>query len=131
MAIYPLEDFKQLVRSCKWTYFNERRPLFHLENLEWGDEELADVLCSLEPEDFKKSFMNQIVHNLPGIDTVDTDSYVINWDYDEWVRRSYAWVSGRNFPISTLELFFKIAILQNEKGQMAGVVSFHPSNSAN
>jgi hypothetical protein len=131
MAIYSLENFKLLVKSCEWTYFNEQRPHLHLRNLEWSDEELANVLCSLTPEDFRKSVMDQIVRDLPGRETVNTDNYVINWDREEWVRRSYAWVSGHNFPISTLELFFKIAIVQNETGQLAGVVSFHPSNSAN
>jgi hypothetical protein len=48
---------------------------------------------------------------------------------DEWVRRSNAWVQGHYPSLSTVELSFKIAIVQNATGQLAGVVTFHESNS--
>lgn len=130
MAIYSLEDFKSLVISEKWTYFNENRAFKHLNKLNWGDGELANVLCSLDSrEDFRKSFTDQIVNDLPGKETVHADHYVINWDIEEWTRKSYEWVRRNNYPISTVELSIKIAIVQNETGQLAGVVNFHTSGS--
>lgn len=129
MAIYPLEDFKTLVRSATWTYFNEARPFRHLRKLGWGREELADVLCSLEPADFRKTFTDQIVHNLPGKDTIHADHYVINWDMEEWVRRTDAWVQGHYPSLSTVEFSIKIAIAPTPTGRLAGVVTFHDSNS--
>lgn len=131
MAIYSLDDFNLLIQSGDWIFFNVRRPRKHLDSLDWSDEELTDVLHSLKTEDFKKSVNDQIVSNLPGIETVDADTYGMHWDCEEWVRRSYAWVSGHNFPITTVELYFKIAIVPNGTGRLAGVVSFHPSNSTN
>lgn len=129
MALYPLNDFKSLVSSENWTYFNEKRPFRHLEKLGWGRGELVDVLCSLEPADFRKTFQAQIVNTLPNMDTIDADHYVIHWDMDEWVRRTDAWVQGHYPSLSTVELSIKIAIAQNEDGQLAGVVTFHESNS--
>ena len=129
MALYSLDDFKQLVRSANWSYFNERRPYKHLAKLGWGNQELANVLCSLEPRDFRKTFQDQIVNNLPSMETVHADHYVINWDLDECVRRSDEWVQGHYSLLSTVELSIKIAIVQVKTGQVAGVVTFHDSNS--
>ncbi|MFZ1547609.1 MAG: hypothetical protein WAT12_11010 [Candidatus Nitrotoga sp.] len=123
MALYPLEDFKLLIASSNWSYFNERRPFKHLDKLSWNNDDLKDVLCSLDPEeDFRKTFQNQEVNDLPGISFVHADHYVIHWDMDDWVRRRYA-------SKSTIELSLKIAIVENATGQLAGVVTFHISGS--
>lgn len=130
MAIYSLDEFKTLVSSTNWSYFNEARTFKHLLKLDWGDDELVNVLCSLDSkEDFRKSFYNQIVNDLPGKLTVNADHYIIFWDTDDWVRRTYDWVKRQNYPISTVELSIKIAIVENEVGQLAGVVNFHLSGS--
>lgn len=129
MALYSLEEFKSLVSSASWSYFNERRPFKHLEKFGWGDDELVDVLCGLDTDDFRKTFKNQAVNDLSGIVTIDADHYVMHWDLDEWIRRSDEWVQGHYPSLSTVELSIKIAIMKNETGQLAGVVTFHESNS--
>lgn len=129
MAIYSLEDFKSLINSASLIYCNEGRTFRHLRNLGWNDKELVDVLSNLTSNDFRKTFKDQIVNNLPGRDTISADHYVIHWDLEEWVRRSDEWVQ-RHYPsLTTVELSIKIAIVQNGTGQLAGVVTFHPSNS--
>jgi hypothetical protein len=129
MASYSLEEFKELVAASNWSYFNETRPFKHLEKLGWGKDELVDVLLSLHTNDFKKSFPNERVHHLLGRDTIPADQYVIFWDIDEWVRRSYAWVQGHYPCYSIVELSIKIAIAPNGTGNLAGVVTFHDSMS--
>lgn len=129
MALCSLEEFKALVASSNWSYFNEKRPFRHLEKLGWGKDELVNVLLSLHSVDYTKSFQNERVHHLPGRDTIPADQYVIYWDIDEWVRRSKAWVDGHYPYYSIVELSIKIAVVPNGIGKLAGVVTFHDSMS--
>lgn len=122
MALYSLNEFQSLVAASKWTYLNERRAFKHLDKLNWGNEDLAIMLCGLQAENFRKTFKNNKINDFPGQDYVDADHFVVHWDMDEHIRRKYP-------TDSTLELSVKIAILTDASGNVAGVVDFHLSGS--
>ena len=131
MAIYQLSEFQSLVASNRWAFLNNTRPKKHLNILGWDNNNLAEILCRLEANDFRKTFKNQIVNNLPGVNTIDADHYVVNWDIDNWVRRSHQWVQGHPISPSIIELSIKIAIVETSNGSLAGLVTFHDSMSYN
>ena len=122
MAIYRLNDFKNLLATENWDYFNRRRSIATLDKLDWSDDYFLTFLNSLVEEDFQKTVSNCKIEDYPFAEYVDADQYVVHWDVDEHVRRQL--ITG-----STLSLSLKIAIITNEHGQIAGVVTIHTSGS--
>lgn len=123
MALYPLNEFKSLVASSNWSYFNERRPHKTLDELGWEDDYFIRVLYGLSEDDFQKTVKDRKINNYPHQDIVDADQYEIHWDIKNCV--------GRKDPTnSTISLSLKIAIITNQFGRIAGIVSLKPSGSS-
>lgn len=119
MPLYNLQEFQQMVHADRWGYFNIRRPHANLDKLGWSDEYLARVLCGLdEQRDFQKTVPNCAVNDLEGHEFLDADQYKLYWDEVQGV--------GCIEPDqATVCLSLKIAIIQDEDGSWAGVVTFH------
>lgn len=122
MAIYHLKDFKNLLTSDNWSYFNRRRSIATLDKLDWSDDYFLTFLNGLVEEDFQKTVTNCKIEDYPFAEYVDADQYEIHWDVDEHVRRQS--ITG-----STLSLSLKIAIITNDHGQIAGIVTIHTSGT--
>ena len=122
MALYNLEEFQSLVNATRWHYLNERRTFKHLDKINWSDETFITMLNGLIVDDFNKSFLKNKVLDYPGLDYVDADHFVVHWDMDENVRRDRA-------GSATMELSVKIAVIQDQSGNLAGIVDFHLSSS--
>jgi hypothetical protein len=118
MALYPLQDFQALVASTKWCYLNERRAFRALDNLGWTDDDLAKLLCGINPSDFQKTVPNCAIQDFPGEDLVNADQYAVYWDEDTGT-------SCGDIYKATVSLSVKIAIMTTPDGQSAGVVTFH------
>lgn len=122
MALYSLVDFKKLLASENWSYFNRRRAIGTLDNLNWADKYFLTVLNSLTEDDFQKTVATCKIEDYPFAEYVDADQYEIHWDEEEHVRRP-------SLVNSTLSLSLKIAIITNDHGQIAGVVTLHTSGT--
>lgn len=122
MALYHLNDFKELLASDNWCYFNRRRAIGTLDTLEWEDDYFLTVLDGLTEDDFQKTVANCKIEDYPFAEYVDADQYEIHWDVDEHARRQF-------ITDSTVSLSLKIAVITNEHGQIAGVVTFHTSGT--
>lgn len=122
MALYSLDDFKKLLASENWSYFNRRRAIGTLDNLNWADKYFLTVLNSLTEDDFQKTVATCKIEDYPFAEYVDADQYEIHWDEEEHVRRP-------SLVNSTLSLSLKIAIITNDHGQIAGVVTLHTSGT--
>ena len=119
MPLYSLQEFQDLVRADRWGYFNQRRPYANLEKLGWSDEYFAIVLCSLvQQRDFQKTVKDCAIHDVEDLELIDADQYSLNWDEEFDVGR-------KSIEQATICLSLKIAILRNEDGNHAGVVTFH------
>lgn len=115
---HDLLVFQNLVKTGEWGYLNERRAFNTRDKLNWMDEDVAEMLCGLLPDDHQKVVHNCAVNNLPGCDLVTADQYLIFWDEETKKRRS-----GNGQGI--IELSLKIAIFADSNGQGAGLVTFH------
>jgi hypothetical protein len=118
--LYELITFQGLVLSGEWCYLNERRVSRTKDNYSLSDEDIAEILCSLTEADFDKQVLNCAINEHPGLRYVDADQYRIFWDLDAGVRRSKS-------SSATVELSLKIAIVLDSDGQVAGLVTLHPS----
>lgn len=125
MALYPLEEFKSLVKADNWMYFNTKLPFNTLDNLEWEDSDFLNVLYGLTDYDFQRTVNNCKIENYPYADVVVADQYEIYWDTENLVRLGHKLISS-----TTVILSLKIAIISNEHGRMSGVVTVHPSGSS-
>lgn len=123
MALYVLQDFQNLVASSKWSYLNKRRAHNNLDKLDWSDVDLARLLSSLSPNDFQKTVLNCKINDFPGQDYIDADQYEIHWNEITSNREPNSTRNG------TFSLSLKIAIMNIEQNQSAGVVTFHLSGS--
>ena len=121
MALYKLEEFKSLVRSDECYCFNTSRANRTIEKLEWDDADFSKMLCGLAPSDFQKTVARCKVNDLQGYSVVNADQYEIHWDEDNGVRRNHP---GNG----TVSLSLKIAIVCDDQGTCAGVVTFHISS---
>lgn len=91
-----------------------------MDKLGWESEDLKRMLYALEAADFQKTVPNCRIHDLPGYDFIDADQYAIYWDETAGMRR--------NEPLpGTVALSMKIAIVTDEDGTCAGIVTFHVS----
>lgn len=122
MALYQLDDFKRLVGSDNWCYFNRRRAIGTLDKLEWEDDYFLLVLCNLTEDDFQKTAPTCKIEDYPFAEYVDADQYEIHWDEENRVRRT-------SLVGATVSLSLKIAIITNEQGQIAGLVTLHTSGT--
>jgi hypothetical protein len=121
MALYQLDDFKSLLSSDNWDYFNRRRAFGTLDKLEWEDDYFLTVLCSLTENDFQKTVPNCKIEDYLFAEYVDADQYELHWDEESHVRTS---LEG-----ATVSLSLKIAIITNEHGRIAGIVTLHTSGT--
>lgn len=122
MALYQLNDFKKLLSSENWCYFNRRRAIGTLDHLNWDDEYFLTALNGLTEDDFQKTVAKCKIEDYPFAEYVDADQYQLHWDEEEHVRRP-------SLVGSTVCLSLKIAIITNEHGQIAGVVTLHTSGT--
>lgn len=123
MALYNLNEFKSLLASGNWMYFNERIPHKTLDNLSWDDDYLIQVLSGLSASDFQHTVNDCKIENYPYADIVDADQYELFWDTDNHVRQT-------SINNKTISLSLKIAIISNEHGRISGIVTFKPSGSS-
>jgi hypothetical protein len=123
MALYQLDEFKQLLASDNWCYFNRRLPIQTLDNLGWEDSDLLTMLFGLTDDDFQHTVENCKIENYLHADYVDADQYEIYWDTEELVRQTL-------ITNTTLCMSLKIAIIKNEYGRICGIVSLKPSGSS-
>ena len=121
MALYQLTDFKKLLGSDNWTYFNRRRAIGTLDKLEWEDEYFLTVLSSLTDNDFQKTVLTCKIEDYPFAEYVDADQYEIHWNEESHIRTT--------LEHATVSLSLKIAIITNRHGQIAGVVTLHTSGT--
>jgi hypothetical protein len=119
---YELSVFQELVRAESWGYLNEARPRRTKEKLQWSDDEVAALLCGLVAGDFQRSVPDCEVHDCGELEYVTADQYRIFWDETSH-SRSPRWTRD------TLELSLKIAIVEDDEGKVAGVVTLHLSGS--
>jgi len=124
---YDLEKLKNLIRSGAWGYLNTDRIDRTLDDLGWTDQNVALLICALSPErtvnggDFVKVTDNCKIAHLAGVPTVDADQYRIFWD-EAAGKRMETYAVG-----SSSEFFVKIAVVEDDQGELTGVVSFHLS----
>ena len=87
MALYQLNDFKKLLTSGDWTYFNRRRAIGTLDKLEWEDDYFLLVLDNLTENDFQKTVSTCKIEDYPFAEYVDADQYEIHWNEEELIRQ--------------------------------------------
>ena len=119
-AAYCLQEFKNLISEGHWGYFDKRMAYKTLDDLDWENEQLVEVLGRLDSDDYQKTFPDCEVHNLPGQLTIHGDQYGIYWHPETKTRR-------RGPEDGTLALSLKIAIATRSNGICAGIVTLHPS----
>ena len=118
--LHDLKQFQDLVRSSNWCYLNIRRPSLTLEKLKWNDSNVEQILCALTAANHIKISLNCDVEEFVGCDSVDADMYRIYWD--EQKCKGYT-----RWSAETIELSLKIAIVTDDEGQAAGLVTLHLS----
>jgi len=123
MALYQLDEFKSLLASDNWAYFNRRLPIQTLDNLGWEDSDLLTMLFGLSDNDFQHTVPKCKIENYPHADYVDADQYEIYWDTENLVRQTL-------ITETTLCMSLKIAIITNKYGRISGLVTLKPSGSS-
>nr|WP_315239320.1 hypothetical protein [uncultured Albidiferax sp.] len=127
MPQYHLQQFQALVSSGDWGFLNRRAEEWK-EELGWDDATMETFLLAIRGVqsgtvgDFKKIVPKCAVNQLPGTSTVDADMYLVSWDEAGGCRCAPGTKGAMEFSV-------KIAIVVDSLGNLAGVVSFHPSGS--
>ena len=117
---HDLIKFKELVKSSNWCYLNKKVPFRTLDNLGWDNQQVENVLCALTDRDFQKLVPNCRVTEFLGCEFVDAAQYEIYWNEVSNTRQD-AWSK------EIISLSLKIAVVTDDEGQAAGLVTFHLS----
>lgn len=121
MPLYNLDEYKAVVRANGYFKLNARRIEKNLENLDWSDQDLLEFLLNLDPRDFQKTIKDRAITNSPIYvedNLIVADQYEVDWNEEKKMRSKVD---------CTVILSLKIAILKDENGNYAGVVTFHTS----
>lgn len=122
MASYDLENFKRLISEKDIEIFNHRRVYNNLDKLNWDESYLKKVLMALSPNDFQKIVPNCKIEDHHSQSYVGADQYEIHWNEQNESR-------SERMNLNTISLSLKIAIISDDKGELAGMVTFHMSGS--
>lgn len=123
MPLYNLDDFKKILREHGYDLLNPSRASDNLDKLNWDEDYFLNFLLNLDSKDFQKTVPNCKINNCPvapKILLVDADQYEVYWDEENNCRSATRY---------TAALSLKIAILADDNGNYAGVVTFHMSGS--
>lgn len=108
-TIYCLNYIKFLVEQGNWEYANWKRTERTLDKYGWEDEDVEAVILNMTVSNFQHVAPGCTITEIPGNSCVDADQYETFWD-------------GAYLSV-------KLALVSDEQGEFAGLVTFHSSGS--